>query len=122
MHAWEVIGYVFDGAAYCPRCEPVNRDEADRDEVSPIFAEHHDETIGTTCDQCGRCYTDDGWYTHADAVNPVLVIWSRCSHCNAQWPNLRGDAAEHARDARRFGCTSCSRKESVFLIPHQRAR
>ena len=49
--AWEVIGYTFDGCAYCPQCAdnlPTRNEQGDS--PTPVFLS--DEFDGHTCDTC----------------------------------------------------------------------
>jgi hypothetical protein len=54
MKAWEIIGWVFDGACYCTDHKPKGND----DEVSPIFASAEGNE-DTTCDICNCSLTEE---------------------------------------------------------------
>jgi len=120
MKSYDIIGYTYDGAAYCDECKPMVRDDESPDEIGVIFAENDFETIGTTCDGCNACYTGSRWTTREDATNANHHLWSKCSECNAQRPHERSYAAEEVRELRHGGCASCGRKNAVRLIAHQR--
>lgn len=122
MKSYDVIGYTYDGAAFCDDCKPTVRDDESADELGVIFAENDFETIGTTCDACRRCYTGAGWMDHSEATNAAFTLWSKCSSCNTQRPHERAYAADESRELSTGGCVSCGKRGTVRLIPHQVAR
>ena len=113
MNAADVLAYTCDGAVYCPDCLG---DDESNPEIGAWFADDEDSLIGSTCDGCSACYTDDGWTGHDDAVNRTIYRWSRCQHCNDQRPWSIG--ASHTTQARKQSrqrtlvCRDC-RKPSV---------
>lgn len=63
MHLSDVIGYHYDGAAYCTDCierEPI-ADGPLEAYGGVVFAENAHEFIGSTCSSCQSCYGPDGW-------------------------------------------------------------
>jgi len=40
MKSYDIIGYTYDGAAYCDECKPTVRDDESPDEIGVIFAEN----------------------------------------------------------------------------------
>ena len=52
MHATEIVGHHYDGAAYCPECFGNGRNFPDKGYgPNPVFAS--DECWNDTCDGCG---------------------------------------------------------------------
>lgn len=52
MHATEIVGYHYNGAAYCPECFGDERDHPDTGYgPNPVFAS--DECWSDSCDGCG---------------------------------------------------------------------
>jgi hypothetical protein len=49
--AWEVVGYTFNGSAYCPDCTNDHLYE-NGDAPAPVFVS--DDYEGMTCDKCGE--------------------------------------------------------------------
>jgi hypothetical protein len=54
MHAWDIVGYAFDGALYCPRHVPRAARETKCE--CPVFA--CDAAPGDACDVYGCGYLD----------------------------------------------------------------
>lgn len=53
--SWEVVGVTHDGETVCQDCmtkfeEKVFNDEAESDDINPVFAE---DVGGDVCDRCG---------------------------------------------------------------------
>lgn len=110
MNAADVIGFTYDGAAYCTDCEP---DGLEDDACGVIFAECHDETVGTTCDGCRACYGPDGWSEpNCDASQ---WRWATCDQCNGQRPYDRGDTDSRLSALQDdLACVSCIRGRVHF--------
>lgn len=55
MKAWDIVGWVYDGAAYCAEHKPEPRENVhggwDFEEVSPVFASDEQDH---SCDACGE--------------------------------------------------------------------
>lgn len=106
MHCFDIIAYHFNGSVYCPDCA----DDLDDDdpEVSPVFAEHEEEEIGSTCDDCRSCYifSDHGseWMrTPFDGVR-----WAICNSCNHHFPVLNPSAKMRLQSLRdELKCPGC---------------
>lgn len=115
MHACDIIAWCADGAIYCPDCarESGLDDDKDNDEVSPVFADHEEETIGSTCDTCGACYVDpDGWRAKSDLDD---VRWALCGSCGHVKPTVAPTAQERLTALRgELRCSFCTKGELHF--------
>ena len=102
MNAADVIGYHFDGEAYCNDCFERAMPDDDTMEAhgGVVFADDEDEYIGATCGTCQACYGPDGWSE------------AHCEGCNGQRPYSRDDI-DARLDARQGGlkCRGCGGRE-----------
>ncbi len=109
MHIFDVIGFHYEGAAYCPDCftaEPAPSPEDMEANGGVIFAEYEYDFIGSTCSTCQACYGPSGWSeSNCDASQ---WRWSCCPSCNSQRPYDKGDAGSRLEALRGdLQCVSC---------------
>lgn len=113
----ELLGYVCDGAIYCPDCRPAG-DDATVGEI--IDQGGSDLTGGETCDACRACYLPmnvHGWHAWqpTDPANLQMFRWACCTACNAQKPFLREDSAARLQARRgELTCTWCAQASLQF--------
>lgn len=110
-HAWDIVGYVGDGAILCPDCG----EKYGAEEVTPIFADSEDLRPGETCGDCGAFTKPDREWTcprgTADYWEDAEACrWVRCPACNHYEPRWKGDAdARRATLYQRDTCPNCRR-------------
>lgn len=108
MHSTDIIGYHYDGAAYCPDC--IERDPIDDESLEAhggvVFAEYEHDFIGSTCSTCQSCYGPEGWSEpNCDASQ---WRWSKCPSCNSQRPYSKADTdARYHAFIGQLSCESC---------------
>ena len=108
MHSFDVIGYHYDGQAYCNDCFERSMPDADSMEAhgGVVFAEYEHGFIGSTCGTCQACYGPDGWSeAHCDASQ---WRWTCCPSCNSQRPYSKTDSDSRLAAIRgQLECVSC---------------
>ena len=110
--SYEIIAYVGDGEILCDECGEELDTEDEDSPVSPIFLDSESDAIGATCGGCGACYiVDEGWASHAQAVDKEYTRWAICGACNYHMPYSKdGWSYRDARRSALYGklvCRSC---------------
>ena len=121
MHACDIIAWHYNGAAFCPDCQPMPDADVVRragGEPHPVFADSIEEENGATCDDCSACLVSGEWLSHEEAT-AHRTRWSYCLECGSQKPFSPSDYRRQRRLSmfRAFGCYECGRKACVRFHP-----